>query len=81
MTMGVAIFALLYLPASPLDGGRSLLIPVLRPRDAQVLAARILADDPNKAFGRGDKITLVDIKDTFVDWRLWGHCAAAFLSS
>ncbi|OWZ56088.1 tartrate transporter [Cryptococcus neoformans 125.91] len=81
MTMGVAIFALLYLPASPLDVGRSLLIPVLNSRDAQVLSARILADDPKKAFGRGSKITLVDIKDTFVDWRLWGHCAAAFLSS
>lgn len=81
MTMGVAIFALLYLPASPVDGGRSLLIPVLNSRDAQILASRILADDPKKAFSRDAKITVVDIKDTLVDWRLWGHCAAAFLSS
>lgn len=81
MTMGVAIFALLYLPASPVDGGRSLLIPVLNSRDAQILASRILADDPKKAFDRDAKITLVDIKDTLVDWRLWGHCASAFLSS
>lgn len=79
--MGVAIFALLYLPASPVDGGRSLLIPVLNSRDAQILASRILADDPKKAFSRDAKITVVDVKDTLVDWRLWGHCAAAFLSS
>ncbi|WVO23714.1 uncharacterized protein IAS62_005069 [Cryptococcus decagattii] len=81
MTMGVAIFALLYRPASPVDGGQSLLIPVLNSRDARILAFRILADDHKKAFGRDAKITLVDIKDTLVDWRLWAHCASAFLSS
>ncbi|WVQ80974.1 hypothetical protein IAT38_003081 [Cryptococcus sp. DSM 104549] len=81
MTMFVGIFIMLYLPASPIEGGKSLLFPVLSRRDAEILRARVLADDPKKAFGHGSKVTFADVKDTFLDWRLYGHCAAALLSS
>ncbi|WVQ76505.1 hypothetical protein IAR50_006174 [Cryptococcus sp. DSM 104548] len=81
MTMFVSIIALLYLPSSPMDGARSLLFPVLSSRDAEILSARVLSDDPRKGFGPGEKVTFGDIRDTSLDWRLWGHCAAAFLSS
>ncbi|ODO01805.1 tartrate transporter [Cryptococcus wingfieldii CBS 7118] len=81
MTMFVATIAFLYLPSVPTDGGRSLLFPILSSRDAEILSARLLSDDSTKALGRGEKVTFGDIKDTCLDWRLWGHCAAAFLSS
>ncbi|WWD06514.1 hypothetical protein V865_004605 [Kwoniella europaea PYCC6329] len=81
MTMFVAILAVFYLPATPTEGGRSLGFPILNRRDAEVLSARLLADDPKKAIVHGERIKIVDIKDTFLDWRLYGHCIAAFLSS
>ncbi|WVQ93891.1 hypothetical protein IAU59_000969 [Kwoniella sp. CBS 9459] len=81
MTMFVAIIALFYLPSTPTDGGKSLLLPILNSRDAEILAVRLIVDDPKKASVVSDKVRFVDIRDTFLDWRLYGHCAAAFLSS
>ena len=81
MTMAVAIFALLFLPAIPTSGGQSLLISPLSRRDIQILADRVLQDDPQKLYIHGDRISFADVKDTFLDWRLWGHCISAFLSS
>ena len=82
MTLFVAIVAFLYLPNSPMEGGRSLLGHiVLKPKQAEILSRRVLTDDPQKAYARGTTVSISDIKDTFLDWRLYGHCASAFLSS
>lgn len=81
MTVAVAIFAFLVLPAAPMDGGRSHVGRIMSSREAEILAARAIRDDPKKAFPRGTKVTLADVLDTFKDWRLYGHCAAALLSS
>ena len=82
MTMFVAILAFLYLPAPPTEGGKSILGHiVMSRRDADVLSARVLADDPKKAFDKNARVSVADIKDTVSDWRLYGHCASAILSS
>ncbi|RSH94212.1 hypothetical protein EHS25_004015 [Saitozyma podzolica] len=81
MTIVVAIFAFLVLPAAPMDGGRSPVGRIMSSREAEILAARAIRDDPKKAFPRGTKVALADVLDTFKDWRLYGHCAAALLSS
>jgi hypothetical protein len=81
MTIVVAIFAFLVLPAAPMDGGRSPVGRIMSSREAEILAARAIRDDPKKAFPRGTKVALADVLDTFKDWRLNGHCAAALLSS
>ncbi|WRT63477.1 uncharacterized protein IL334_000382 [Kwoniella shivajii] len=81
MTMFIAIIALFYLPSTPTEGGKSLLFPILNSRDAEILSARLITDDPKKAIVHGERVKYVDIKDTFLDWRLYGHCIAAFLSS
>ena len=81
MTMLVAIFAFLWLPSPPMDGGRSIVGFILSEREAEILAERVLMDDPNKALGHGSRVSFADIKDTFADWRLYGHCASAILSS
>ncbi|KAK8845317.1 hypothetical protein IAR55_006030 [Kwoniella newhampshirensis] len=81
MTIFVSVLALLYFPSSPMEGGKSLLFPILNERDAAILSARVLLDDPKKEFVRGSRIQFVDVKDTLLDWRLYGHCCAAFLSS
>ncbi|TYJ52016.1 hypothetical protein B9479_007392 [Cryptococcus floricola] len=59
MTMFVATIALLYLPSAPIDGGRSLLLPILSSRDAEILSARLLSDDSTKALKRGEKVTII----------------------
>lgn len=41
---------------------------------------RALRDDPSKAQGYHSNVTLLDIKDTFLDWRIYGHVVTAFLS-
>lgn len=41
---------------------------------------RVVRDDPSKFRGYHSAIKLVDIKDTFLDWRVYGHVVTAFLS-
>jgi hypothetical protein len=82
MTIFVAGIVALVLPASPVDGGRSLIGRILSERDAAVLASRTIRDDPKKAKGgMQHKVTWDDIKSTLTAWQLYGHCAAALLSS
>ena len=82
MTMFIAVLAFLFLPNSPMDGGRSIVgHVVMTRRDAAILTSRALREDPQKAFSRGTAVSMVDIRDTFFDWRLYGHCVSAFLSS
>ncbi|WVR03306.1 hypothetical protein IAU60_000297 [Kwoniella sp. DSM 27419] len=81
MTIFVSVIAVLYLPSTPEDGGRSLVIPVLNQRDAEILSSRLTGGDTSHGSGIGSRVKLSDIKDTFLDWRLYGHCVAAFLSS
>ena len=82
MTVIIAFIAILYLPNSPVDGGKSLIGHiVLDKRTSEILAHRLLQDDPQKNYARGTTVKWVDIKDTVTDWRLYGHCLAAFASS
>jgi hypothetical protein len=82
MTLIVAIVAFLYLPDTPVNGGRSLFgHVVLDKRSAEILTHRLLQDDPRKNYPKGTTVAWVDIRDTVTDWRLYGHCLAAFASS
>lgn len=40
---------------------------------------RVIRDDPNKGRGK-PRVTLADIKDTFSNWKVYGHCLSAFLT-
>lgn len=80
MTIVVAIFAFTYLPSPPMDGASSLLFPLFTSRDRAILVHRVLADDKSKETVGRTWVQWTDIVDTFRDWRIYGHCASAFVS-
>jgi hypothetical protein len=53
---------------------------VFSPREIEILTTRALREDPEKANGYHSVVKIKDIKDTFADWRVYGHIVAAFLS-
>ena len=80
MTILVAAMAFVLLPNTPDLDGRSLLgHSILSARQADILAERKRRDDPLHAATAN--VSLLDIKDTVLDWRLYGYCLSGFLSS
>lgn len=50
-------------------------------READALAHVLAKDDPRKPSRKTEKLRLIDLRDTVIDWRLYGHIVSAFLSS
>jgi hypothetical protein len=48
--------------------------------EVEILMTRSIRDDPSKAHRFGKPVQLRDIKDTFRDWRIYGHLVSGFLS-
>jgi hypothetical protein len=80
MTIAVAIFAFLYLPSAPMDGARSLGVSLFTKREIDIILHRTLQDDDSKAATKGSWVKWGDVADTFRDWKIYGHCASAFVS-
>jgi MFS family permease len=82
LTCFLAVIAFLYLPHSATTPkvffGRR--FSVFTPHQATILTMRTLRDDPGKSHGYHSTVKLVDIKDTFLDWKVCGHVVTAFLS-
>jgi len=53
---------------------------VFSSREIEILTTRSLREDPEKANGYHSVVKFKDIKDTFADWRVYGHIVTAFLS-
>lgn len=49
-------------------------------REATVIVTRVIQDDPNKGLLQGKAVQPSHILETFMDWKLYGHIVAAFLS-
>lgn len=49
-------------------------------REATILITRVMNDDPAKGLRYGKPVLPSHILETFMDWRLYGHIVAAFLS-
>ncbi|CAD6583576.1 MAG: hypothetical protein CYPHOPRED_002402 [Cyphobasidiales sp. Tagirdzhanova-0007] len=83
LTSAIAIAAVFYLPYGPSEVRKGSIFGrgIFSQRDVEIIRGRVLLDDPAKAFVRGTPISFVDIRDTFLDWHIYGHCAAAILSS
>ena len=81
--MTVALVAFFYLPYGPSEVRKTSILgrSIFNQQDVEVIRGRVLRDDPKKAFVRGTPISFLDIKDTFLDWQIYGHCASALLSS
>ena len=82
LTCLLGVVAFFYLPHSAATPksffGRS--YNVFTPQEAAILTTRTLREDPLKANGYHTAVQLKDIKDTLLDWRVYGHIIAAFLS-
>ncbi|KAF4624572.1 hypothetical protein G7Y89_g13596 [Cudoniella acicularis] len=82
LTSFLAIIAFFYMPHSAARPksflGHS--FNVFTPRQASILTMRTLREDPSKARGYHAAVSAQDIKDTFLDWRVYGHIITAFLS-
>ena len=82
MTCFLGVIAFFYLPHSAATPKSffNYSYNVFTPREASILTTRTLREDPLKANGYHSAVKLDDIKDTFLDWKVYGHIVAAFLS-
>jgi hypothetical protein len=55
-------------------------VNIFTDREATVLTTRVIRNDPTKALRHGKPVLPSHILETFMDWRLYGHLVAAFLS-
>ena len=82
LTCILAIVGYLYLPHSAARPksffGRS--FNMFPERQAAIIVTRVFRDDPQKARGHGKPVLPRHILETFMDWKLYGHILAAFLS-
>lgn len=82
LTCFLGIVAYLYLPhnaAKPKSFfGKS--FNVFTDREAAIIVTRVIRNDPTKALRYGKPVLLTHIIQTFTDWRIYGHLAAALLS-
>lgn len=82
MTCFLAVVAYLYLPHGPAKPKRFFghSFNIFTPRQASVIVTRVIRNDPTKALRYGKPVLPAHIVATFMDWRLYGHIVAAFLS-
>jgi hypothetical protein len=83
MTIVAAFVAFFYLPSDPTTPSRRFFgipIRILSERQGRIAATRVIRDDPTKRQG-GRRVEIRDILDALLDWRIYGHCVSAFLSS
>lgn len=82
LTCALGVLAYLYFPhgaAKPKTFfGKS--YNMFSPREASILVTRVVRNDPTKALRYGKPVLASHILETFMDWRLYGHLVAAFLS-
>ncbi|KAH8430748.1 uncharacterized protein LDX57_008411 [Aspergillus melleus] len=82
LTCFLGLVAYIYLPHSAVTPktffGRS--FNMFTPREATILTTRVINNDPTKAYRQKKRVSPSDILETFLDWRLYGHIIAAFLS-
>jgi hypothetical protein len=81
-TCFLAVVAYLYLPHNPASPkiffGKS--YNIFTPREASIIVTRSIRNDPGKGSRVRKPVLASHILETFVDWRLYGHLVAAFLS-
>lgn len=87
LTCVVAVLAALHLPAGvtaatvhPIGSHLPGRPAILTSHQASALDEVICSDDPTKHSQRSRTVHLRDF-DLFADWKIWGHCIMAFLSS
>ncbi|KAI9743995.1 MAG: hypothetical protein M1818_002729 [Claussenomyces sp. TS43310] len=82
LTSFLGLLAYLYLPHSAakpkLFFGRS--FNVFTQREASILVTRAIRDDIGKGRTHNTSIKFSDLKDTFLNWKIYGHITSAFLS-
>ncbi|KFY77654.1 hypothetical protein V499_03001 [Pseudogymnoascus sp. VKM F-103] len=82
VTCFLAVVAYLYLPHSAPKPksffGKSW--NIFTEREAAILTTRVLRDDATKGYTQGKSVQIQDLKDTFMDWKIYGHVVSAFLS-
>ncbi|OBT41299.1 hypothetical protein VE00_08450 [Pseudogymnoascus sp. WSF 3629] len=82
VTCFLAVVAYLYLPHSAPKPksffGKSW--NIFTEREASILTTRVLRDDATKGHTQGKSVQVQDLKDTSMDWRIYGHVVSAFLS-
>lgn len=82
ITCFLAVVAYLYLPHSAPKPksffGRSW--NIFTEREASILTTRVLRDDATKGYTHNKPVNVQDLKDTFLDWKVYGHVVSAFLS-
>lgn len=83
MTCFLGIVAYLYLPHGAAKAksffGKTI-FNIFTEREASILVTRVIRNDPTKALRYGKPVLISHILETFTDWRLYGHLAAALLS-
>lgn len=83
ITIFFGLIAALYLPAD-VSTPRSFLgrrWSLFTAREAEVITLRVDRDDPTKFERAMRRFSFADIVRGLSDWRIYGHCIAAFLSS
>jgi MFS family permease len=84
LTCFIAVLALFYLPTSPQTACRRLLfktnLSILTNDQATALSNHVYQDDPTKLSQKSRKVALRDF-DFLLDWKVYGHCITAFLTS
>ena len=81
--MFLAIVAAFYLPRDALSSRRifNTRWNLFTERQGHIIVKRVALDDPSKADAGAGRITWSDVTGALSNWRLYGHCLTALMSS